>query len=106
VQFSDKAAAVELLRKFIRKQGFAPETITTDKLGSYGAAMRQLRLSARRGQGQSRSNRAENSRQPTRRRERKMQRFKSAGRPSRSCCPMLPSTTPSIPSATLSLAKL
>ena len=76
----DKAAAVRLLRKLIRKQGgFAPETITTDKLGSYGAAIRQLRLSARHEQGQRRNNRAENSHQPTRRRERKMQRFKSPG---------------------------
>ncbi len=75
----DKAAAVRLLRKLIRKQGFAPETITTDKLGSYGAAMRQLRLSARHDQGQRRNNRAENPHQPTRRRERKMQRFKSTG---------------------------
>jgi len=75
----DKAAAVRLLRKLIRKQGFAPETVTTDKLGSYGAAIRQLGLSARHDQGQRRNNRAENSHQPTRRRERKMQRFKSAG---------------------------
>ncbi len=75
----DKAAAVRLLRKLIRKQGFAPETITTDKLGSYGAPIRQLRLSARHDQGQRRNNRAENSHQPTRRRERKMQRFKSPG---------------------------
>jgi transposase-like protein len=47
----DKAAAVRLLRKLIRKQGFAPETITTDKLGSYGAAKRQLGLVARHEQG-------------------------------------------------------
>ncbi len=53
----DKAVAVRLLRKLIRRQGFAPETITTDKLGSYGAAMRQLRLSARHDPGQRRNNR-------------------------------------------------
>ena len=75
----DKAAAVRLLRKLIRKRGFAPETIITDKLESYGAAMRQLHLSVRHDQGQRRNNRAENSHQPTRRRERKMQRFKSPG---------------------------
>jgi len=75
----DKASAVRLVRKLIRKKGVAPETITTDKLGSYGAAMRQLRLSARHDQEQRRNNRAENSHQPTRRRERKMQRFKSPG---------------------------
>jgi len=73
------AAAVRLMRKLLRKQGFAPETIVTDGLRSYGAAMRQMGLSARQEQGQRRNNRAENSHQPTRRRERKMQRFKSPG---------------------------
>ncbi len=73
------AAAVRLMRKLLRKQGFAPETIVTDKLRSYGAAMRELGLSARHEQGQRQNNRAENSHQPTRRRERKMQRFKSPG---------------------------
>jgi len=73
------AAAIRLMRKLLRKQGFAPEEIVTDKLRSYGAAIRQLGLSARHEQGQRRNNRAENSHQPTRRRERKMQRFKSPG---------------------------
>ena len=72
-------AAMRLMRKLLRKQGFAPETIITDKLRSYGAAMRKLGLSSRHEQGQRRNNRAENSHQPTRRRERKMQRFKSPG---------------------------
>ena len=74
-----KGAAVRLLRKLLRKHGFAPEAIITDKLGSYRAAIRQLRLSARHDQRQRRNNRAENSHQPTRRRERKMQKFKSPG---------------------------
>ena len=73
------AAAVKLMQKLLRKQGFAPETIVTDKLGSYGAAIRELSLSARHEQGQRGNNRAENSHQPTRRRELKMQRFKSPG---------------------------
>jgi hypothetical protein len=51
----------------------------TDKLRSYGAAMAELGLSARHEQGLRKNNRAENSHQPTRRRERKMQRFKSPG---------------------------
>jgi putative transposase len=34
----DKAAAVRLLRKLLRRQGFAPAVIVTDKLRSYGAA--------------------------------------------------------------------
>jgi hypothetical protein len=46
---------------------------------SYGAAMSQIGLSARHEQGLRKNNRAENSHQPTRRRERKMQRFKSPG---------------------------
>ena len=34
----DKAAAVKLMRKLLKKQGFAPEVLVTDKLRSYGAA--------------------------------------------------------------------
>jgi transposase-like protein len=75
----NKAAAVKLLRKLIKKQGFAPDVLVTDKLGSYGAARSELGLSARHEQGLRKNNRAENSHQPTRRRERKMQRFKSPG---------------------------
>src|SRR5436853_4046654 len=74
----DKRAAVRLMRKLLRKQGFAPKLMTTDKLGSYGAALRHLRLSCHHEQGIRKNNRAENSHQPVRRRERKMQRFKSA----------------------------
>ena len=75
----DTKAAVRLMRKLIRKQGFAPEVLVTDKLGSYGAAKRKLGLLARHEQGLRKNNLAENSHQPTRRRERKMQRFKSPG---------------------------
>ena len=75
----DTRAAVRLMRKLIKKQGFAPEVLVTDRLGSYGAAMRKLGLLARHEQGLRKNNRAENSHQPTRRRERKMQRFKSPG---------------------------
>jgi transposase-like protein len=75
----DTRAAVRLMRKLIKKQGFAPEVLVTDRLGSYGAAKRKLGLLARREQGLRKNNRAENSHQPTRRRERKMQRFKSPG---------------------------
>ena len=75
----DTAAALRLMRKLLKKQGFAPDQLVTDKLGSYGAARRELRLSARHEQGLRKNNRAENSHQPVRRRERKQQRFKSAG---------------------------
>jgi len=47
----DKRAAVKLMRTLLKKQGFAPATIVTDKLGSYAAAFRNLRLSARHEQG-------------------------------------------------------
>jgi transposase-like protein len=70
-------AAIRLMRKLLKKQGFAPATIVTDKLRSYGTAIRLLALSARHEQGLRKNNRAENSHQPVRRRERKMQRFKS-----------------------------
>jgi transposase-like protein len=75
----DKAAAVKLMRKLLKKQGFAPEVLVTDKLSSYGAAKAELGLSARHEQGLRRNNRAEKSHLPVRRRERKMQRFKSPG---------------------------
>ena len=68
---------MKLLRKLLKKQGFAPHVLVTDKLRSYGAAKAALGLTAH--QGLRKNNRAENSHQPVRRRERKMQRFKSPG---------------------------
>ena len=47
----DTAAALRLMRKLLKKQGFAPDQIVTDKLGSYGAARRELGLCARHEQG-------------------------------------------------------
>lgn len=73
----DRGAAIRLIRKLLKKHGFAPTTIVTDKLRSYGAAIRKLRLSTHHDQGLRKNNRAENSHLPVRRRERKMQRFKS-----------------------------
>ena len=75
----DRAAAVEQMRKLLKKQGFAPDVLVTDKLRSYGAAKSEIGLSARHEQGLRKNNRAESSHQPTRRRERKMRRFKSPG---------------------------
>ena len=74
----DQRAALKLMRKLLRKQRFAPELVVTDKLRSYGAAFRELHLTCRHDQGLRKNNRAENSHQVVRRRERKMQRFKSA----------------------------
>src|ERR1700686_5668970 len=75
----DKTAAVKLMRNLLKKQGFAPDVLVTDKLRSYGAAKSDIGLSACHEQGLRKNNRAENSHKPTRRRERKMQRFKSPG---------------------------
>ena len=75
----DRTAALRLMRKLLRKQGFAPQVLVTDRLASYSCARRQLGLSARHKQGLRKNNRAENSHQVVRRRERKMQRFKSGG---------------------------
>jgi transposase-like protein len=65
------------MRKLLKKQGFAPKLLVTDKLGSYGSAFRQLRLTCPHDRGLRQNNRAENS-QIVRRWERKMQRFKSS----------------------------
>ena len=70
----DKRAALRLMRKLLRKQGFAPKLLVTDKLGSYGSAFRHLRLTCPHDQGIRKNNRAENSHQAVRRRECKMQR--------------------------------
>jgi transposase-like protein len=86
----DTAAALRLMRKLLKKQGYVPDELVTDKLGSYGAARRELRLSCRHEQGLRRNNRAENSHQPVRRRERKQQ-----GQPNAFSRCMLRSTTPS-----------
>jgi transposase-like protein len=75
----NKAAALKLMRKLLKKQGYAPSVLVTDKLPSYGAARRELGLSPRHEHGLRKNNRAENSHQLVRRREQKMQGFKSAG---------------------------
>ncbi|MCH8861150.1 MAG: IS6 family transposase [Proteobacteria bacterium] len=72
-------AALKLMRELLKKQGWAPTRIITDKLRSYHAAFRMLGLTAEHIDNKRSNNRAENSHQPVRRRERKMQRFKSPG---------------------------
>ena len=74
----DCRAALRLMRKLLKKRGFAPKLLVTDKLRSYTAAFRRLRLTCPHEQGLRKNNRAENSHQAVRRRERKQQRFKSA----------------------------
>ena len=75
----NKHAALKLMRKLLKKYAFAPERLVTDDLRSYAPAARDLGIEHLHERGRWRNNRAENSHQPTRRRERKMQRFKSAG---------------------------
>jgi putative transposase len=76
-------AAKRLQRKLLKKQGAAPRVTITDKLASYAAAKRVVMPGVEHRQHTGLNNRAENSHQPTRRRERIMKRFKSAGRAQR-----------------------
>ena len=75
----NKHAALKLMRKLLKKYGLMPDKMVTDDLRSYSAAARELGISDHHERGRWRNNRAENSHQPTRRRERKMQGFKSVG---------------------------
>jgi putative transposase len=73
----NKRAALKLMRKLLKKYGFVPDKLVTDELRSYAAAVSHLGIAKRHERGRWRNNRAENSHQPTRRKERKMQGFKS-----------------------------
>src|SRR6478735_12473387 len=79
----DKRAAKRLLRRLLKRQGRAPRVMVTDKLASYGAAKRELMPGVEHRKHKGLNNRAENSHQPTRRRERQMKRFKSPGQAQR-----------------------
>ncbi len=71
------AAALRLMRRLLRNHS-APEQIVTDGRRSYGSALRELGLEKRHRPGLlCENNSAENSHLPIRRRERKMQRFRS-----------------------------
>jgi putative transposase len=72
----DKAAALKFLKRIMKKYGRS-QTIVTDGLCSYPAAMKELGIADRHEIGRRLNNRAENSHQPFRRRERAMQRFRS-----------------------------
>jgi putative transposase len=79
----DKNAAKRLLRKLLKKQRRAPRVLITDKLASDAAAKREIMSGVEHRQHKGLNNRAENSHQPTRRRERQMKRFKSPGQAQR-----------------------
>jgi putative transposase len=70
----DRRAALKFLRKLMKRHGPA-EAIVTDKLRSYGAALREVGATELRLTERWLNNRAENSHQPFRRRERTMLRF-------------------------------
>ncbi len=75
----NKAAAKKFLKKLLKKQGYAPHVMVTDKLKSYAAAKKEILPTVEHRQDKGLNNRAENSHQPTRLREKKMRRFKSVG---------------------------
>src|SRR6202167_3319312 len=76
----DKKAAKRLFRKLLKKQARAPRVLITDKLRSYAAAKREIMPGVEHRQHKGLNNRAENSHQPTRRRKRIMNVFKSSRR--------------------------
>ncbi|ANY84714.1 integrase (plasmid) [Microvirga ossetica] len=73
----NKKAAKRFFRKLLKGLCYVPRAIVTDKLGSYGAAKREILPSVEHRQSRYLNNRCEVSHQPTRRRERHMRRFKS-----------------------------
>jgi putative transposase len=75
----NKKAAKKFFRKLLKGLTYGPRVIITDKLKSYGAAKRDILPGVEHRQHRYLNNRAENFHQPTRQRERRMQRFKSSG---------------------------
>ncbi len=93
----DKRAALKLMRRLLKRQGFAPSTLVTDKLRAYAAAVRELGLKARHHQAKWKNDRIESAHVPVRRRERKMQRFRSIGAVSEQNCLSAEDTSRSVP---------
>ena len=75
----NKQAAKKFFRKLLKSCQYVPRVRITDTLASYGAAKKELLPSVEHRHHKRLNNRAENSHQPTRQRERTMRRFKSAG---------------------------
>jgi putative transposase len=75
----NKGAAKKFFRKLLKGCQYVPRVLITDKLGSYAAAKKDVLPSVEHRQHKRLNNRAENSHQPTRQRERTMRRFKSVG---------------------------
>ncbi len=79
----NKKAAKKFFRKLLKGLQYVPRVIITDQLRSYSAAKAEIMPGVEHNQGKGQNNRAENSHQPTRLRERVMRRFKSAGQAQR-----------------------
>jgi putative transposase len=75
----NRKAAKKFFRKLLKGLHYVPRVVITDKLKSYGAAKREILPGVEHRQSRYLNNRCENSHRPTRQRERRMQRFKSAG---------------------------
>ncbi|MER7577785.1 IS6 family transposase [Streptomyces sp. NPDC126514] len=75
----DKAAARRFFRRLVTATGRVPRVVVTDKLRSYGAGHREVMPSVEHRSHKGLNNRAENSHQPTRQRERAMKGFRSPG---------------------------
>ncbi len=75
----NKAAAKTFFRKLLNRCHDVPRVLITDKLGSYEAAHKDVMPGVEHRKHKRLNNRAENSHQPTRQRERTMRRFKSPG---------------------------
>jgi putative transposase len=76
-------AATRFFKRLLKGLRYVPRVLVTDKLESYAAAKRQILPGVEHRQSRYLNNRAENSHQPTRRRERQMPRFKSAAQAQR-----------------------
>ena len=74
----DKEAATRFFKKLLRRMKYAPRVVVIDKLANYRAPCAELLPDAEHRSDKALNNRAENSHQPTRQRERRMRGFKSA----------------------------
>jgi putative transposase len=78
-RWRNKKAAKKFFKKLLKGLQYVPRVVITDQLKSYGAAKREILPGVEHRQSRYLNNRCENSHRPTRQRERRMQRFKSAG---------------------------
>ena len=78
-EWTSRPAQVKFLRKLLKGLTYVPRVVIMDKLASYGTAMRAVLPGVEHRRHKGLNNRAENSHQPTRERERRMRRFKSPG---------------------------